>query len=144
MATLKTTDEIRGILSNATLDFELTVNKALNHYLPKIFHSCPFTEEVCTTKQCIECKVFNSRKRSVKWSALTLQDINGLVDPMGFEPLTFSLEGWHTRITWYIQHFLTLQIPYRLLRISAYFLTQDSSQGHQRKICYGHLSWGSI
>jgi hypothetical protein len=53
--TLKSTDEIRELLSNAKLDFESVMNKALNDYLPKIFHSCPFTEEVCTTKQCIEC-----------------------------------------------------------------------------------------
>jgi hypothetical protein len=64
MATLKTTDEIRGILSNATLDFESVVNKALNNYLPKIFHSCPFTDEVCTTKQCIECTVFKNMQIS--------------------------------------------------------------------------------
>jgi hypothetical protein len=56
--TQKTTDEIRALLSNAQLDFESIENKALNHYLSKIFHSCPFTEEICTTKQCIECAVF--------------------------------------------------------------------------------------
>jgi hypothetical protein len=33
------------------------VNKALNDYLSRIFHSCPFTEELCTTKQCIDCSV---------------------------------------------------------------------------------------
>jgi len=41
------------------LDFDSVENKALNDYLPKIFHSCPFTEELCTTKQCLECAVFN-------------------------------------------------------------------------------------
>ena len=56
--TQKTTDEIRALLSNAQLDFEMVENKALNSYLPKIFHSCPFTEEICTTKQCLECAVF--------------------------------------------------------------------------------------
>jgi hypothetical protein len=56
--TQKTTDEIRTLLSNAKLDFELVENKALNDYLAKIFHSCPFTEELCTTKQCVECAVF--------------------------------------------------------------------------------------
>ena len=56
--TQKTTDEIRAILSNAELDFESVENKALNDYLPKIFHSCPFTEEVCTGKQCVDCAVF--------------------------------------------------------------------------------------
>jgi hypothetical protein len=30
----------------------------LNEYLPKIFHSCPFTEDVCVTRQCFECSVF--------------------------------------------------------------------------------------
>jgi hypothetical protein len=53
--TLKSTDEIRELFSNAKLYFESVMNKALNDYLLKIFHSCPFTEEVCTTKQCIEC-----------------------------------------------------------------------------------------
>jgi hypothetical protein len=56
--TQKTTDEIRELLSNADLDFESVENKALNNYLPKIFHSCPFTDEICTTKQCTECEVF--------------------------------------------------------------------------------------
>ncbi len=59
----KTTDEIRVLLSNALLDFEAVQNEALNAYLPKIFHSCPFSEDVCTKKQCIECAVFkNSQK----------------------------------------------------------------------------------
>ncbi len=55
--TQKTTDEIRTLLRNAKLDFESVENKALNDYLPKIFNSCPFTEELCTTKQCIDCVV---------------------------------------------------------------------------------------
>ena len=58
--TQKTTGEIRELLSNAKLDFEEVENKALNEYLAKIFHSCPFTEELCTTKQCIECPVLIS------------------------------------------------------------------------------------
>jgi hypothetical protein len=58
--TQKTTDEIRELLSNAELDFEVIENKALNEYLPRIFHSCPFTEEPCTTKQCIECEIFKN------------------------------------------------------------------------------------
>ncbi len=59
----KTTDEIRVLLSNALLDFEAVQSEALNAYLPKIFHSCPFSEDVCTKKQCIECAVFkNSQK----------------------------------------------------------------------------------
>ena len=56
--TQKSTDEIRELISNANLDFDAVQNQALNCYLPKIFHSCPFTEEVCTTKQCMECPVF--------------------------------------------------------------------------------------
>ncbi len=58
--TQKTTDEIRMILNNAKLDFESIENRALNDYLPKIFPSCPFTDEPCTTKQCIDCAVFKS------------------------------------------------------------------------------------
>ena len=58
MKTQKTTSEIRILLTNAKLDFDSVVNKALNDYLSKIFHSCPFTEEVCTAKQCIECAVY--------------------------------------------------------------------------------------
>ena len=54
----KTTDEIRTLLNNAQLDFDLVENKALNDYLPKIFRSCPFNEDICTTKQCLECSVF--------------------------------------------------------------------------------------
>ena len=56
--TQKSTDEIRELVCDAKLDFESVMNKALNDYLPKIFHSCPFTEEVCTTKQCFECAVY--------------------------------------------------------------------------------------
>lgn len=58
--TQKTTEEIRTLLKNAKLDFESVENRALNNYLPKIFRSCPFTDDVCTTKQCLECEVFNS------------------------------------------------------------------------------------
>ncbi len=57
MATQKTTEEIRALLINADIDFEVVENRALNNYLPKIFHSCPFTNDICTTKQCIECEV---------------------------------------------------------------------------------------
>ena len=58
MELAKTTNEIRVLLINANLDFETVENKALNNYLPKIFHSCPFIEDICTTKQCVECKIF--------------------------------------------------------------------------------------
>lgn len=54
--TLKSTNEIRSLLVNANFDFETVVNKALNDYLPKIFFSCPFTDEVCIQqRQCIGC-----------------------------------------------------------------------------------------
>ncbi len=56
--TQKTTKEIRTLLSSAELDFELIENQALNNYLPKIFIFCPFTEDICVTKQCMECSVF--------------------------------------------------------------------------------------
>ena len=59
----KTTDEIRTLLRNAELDFESVMNKALNAYLPRIFHSCPFSEDICTKKQCIECSIFKSAKK---------------------------------------------------------------------------------
>lgn len=65
--TKKTTDEIRELLSSAKLDFETVENKALNDYLTKIFQSCPFTDELCTTKQCVECTVFiNANKQTCK------------------------------------------------------------------------------
>ena len=54
----KTTDEIRALLRNAKLDFEAVENRALNEYLPKLFHSCPFTEDICTKERCIKCTVF--------------------------------------------------------------------------------------
>ena len=61
--TQKTTDEIRTLLSDAKLDFESVENKALNDYLPKIFNNCPFTEDICMTKQCVECAVFNNLRK---------------------------------------------------------------------------------
>jgi hypothetical protein len=51
----KSTHEIQTLLSNANIDFEAFVNRALNDYLPKVFLSCPFTEELCLKKQCMEC-----------------------------------------------------------------------------------------
>jgi len=59
----KTTNEIRALLSGAKLDFEAVENQALNDYLPKIFQSCPFNKEICTTKQCIECDVYKKSKK---------------------------------------------------------------------------------
>ena len=71
LRTQKTTSEIRILLTNAKLDFDSVVNKALNHYLSTIFHSCPFTEELCTTKQCVECSAFikpHKEKKSISTS----------------------------------------------------------------------------
>ena len=56
--TQKTTDEIRTLLRNARRDFESVENEALNAYLPRIFQICPFSEDICTIKQCINCAVF--------------------------------------------------------------------------------------
>ena len=56
----KTTQEIETILKNASTDFDLVVNEALNAYLPKIIFSCRFTEEVCNKKQCIGCESSNA------------------------------------------------------------------------------------
>jgi hypothetical protein len=73
----KTTDEIRKLLTNAELDFELVQNQALNNYLPKIFHSCPFTEELCVTKQCIECEISKNayKKNSSRRKTKIMQEI---------------------------------------------------------------------
>jgi hypothetical protein len=60
MATQKATDEIRMLLRNAKMDFAEIENKALNAYLPKIFQRCPYTDEICLTKQCVECLTFIS------------------------------------------------------------------------------------
>jgi hypothetical protein len=62
--TQKTTEEIRTLLNQAKLDFDLVENKALNDYLPKIFPTCPFTGEPCTKKQCIECSIFTSQAKN--------------------------------------------------------------------------------
>ena len=58
--TQKSTDEIRKLVSIANLDFEKIQNEALNAYLPRIFNLCPFSKDVCTNKQCIDCPVFVS------------------------------------------------------------------------------------
>ena len=61
--TSKSTREIRKILTEANMDFESVVNKALNNYLPKIFLICPFTDELCVhKKQCMNCKSSYSGK----------------------------------------------------------------------------------
>jgi len=58
MATKKLQMKYAALLTNANLDFDSVKNKALNNYLPRIFHNCPFTEDVCIAKQCVECAVF--------------------------------------------------------------------------------------
>ena len=64
MATQKTTKEIRALLIKANIDFETAENNALNEYLPKILHSCPLTQDVCATKQCIDCEVFKNLNKN--------------------------------------------------------------------------------
>jgi hypothetical protein len=61
--THKTTDEIRELLDKAELDFESVINEALNAYLPKIFHTCPFTEDVCMGGLCMDCEVFDKQRK---------------------------------------------------------------------------------
>ena len=51
----KSTSEIQALLNKVNIDFDLAVNIALNDYIHKIFLSCPFTEEICLKKQCLEC-----------------------------------------------------------------------------------------
>ena len=60
---MESTGEIRVLLSKAHLDFELVVNKALNNYLPNILHFCPFTEDFCKAKQCLECFILKEHKK---------------------------------------------------------------------------------
>ncbi len=58
----KSTFEIKVLIEKANMEFESVVNEALNNYLPTIFVSCPFTDEVCTKSQCMECDVAKSRQ----------------------------------------------------------------------------------
>lgn len=58
----KSTFEIKVLIENANMKFESVVNEALNNYLPTIFVSCPFTDEVCAKSQCMECDVPKSRR----------------------------------------------------------------------------------
>jgi hypothetical protein len=62
----KTTDEIRELLTNAKLDFNEIENEALNAYLPKIFQICPFSEDICTARQCMECAIFKNSAKKAK------------------------------------------------------------------------------
>jgi hypothetical protein len=56
MQELKSTEEIHKILADANIDFERSVNEALNAYLPKLIMSCPFTDQPCSKKQCNGCE----------------------------------------------------------------------------------------
>ncbi len=55
MKATKSTSEIQALLNKVNIDFDSAVNTALNDYIYKIFLSCPFTEEICLKKQCLEC-----------------------------------------------------------------------------------------
>jgi hypothetical protein len=59
MQTLKSTSEIQELLRKAEIDFDSAVNAALNAYLPKLLMSCPFTEQICSKKQCNNCDCSN-------------------------------------------------------------------------------------
>ena len=52
----KSTPEIQVLLEKTNMEFDSVVNEALNIYLPTIFISCPFTGELCTKSQCMECE----------------------------------------------------------------------------------------
>jgi hypothetical protein len=52
----KSTHEIQVLLEKTNMEFDSVVNEALNSYLPTIFISCPFTGELCTKSQCMECE----------------------------------------------------------------------------------------
>lgn len=60
------TNEILKLLNDANKDFDLIMNQALNNYLPKIFLSCPFTDEICIKKQCIGCDSYDLKKNVTK------------------------------------------------------------------------------
>jgi hypothetical protein len=55
----KTTKEIQELLSKSKIDFDSAVNAALNAYLPKLLLTCPFTEQICSKKQCNNCESSN-------------------------------------------------------------------------------------
>jgi hypothetical protein len=60
----KSTEEIRTLIDQAKLDYKSVENKALNAYLPKIFHSCPFTEDICTRTQCMDCEAHKAPQKN--------------------------------------------------------------------------------
>ena len=58
------TAKIKELLSKANLNFDSVENKALNDYLSKIFHSCPFGKCLCIeNNQCDECDAFKNRTK---------------------------------------------------------------------------------
>jgi hypothetical protein len=52
----KSTHEIQVLLEKTNMEFDLVVNEALNRYLSTIFIHCPFTGELCTKSQCMDCE----------------------------------------------------------------------------------------
>lgn len=63
MQTVKSTNEIQELLSEAKIDFDSAVNAALNAYLPKLLLTCPFTDQPCSKKQCNNCEMVTSSNR---------------------------------------------------------------------------------
>jgi hypothetical protein len=59
MQTQKSTKEIKELLSKAEINFDSAVNAALNAYLPKLLMTRPFTEQICSKKQCNNCESSN-------------------------------------------------------------------------------------
>jgi hypothetical protein len=61
----KSTNEIRALLANENIDFDLVLNKALNAYLPKIFPVCPFTSDLCIQgKHCLDCDSYRNEQKA--------------------------------------------------------------------------------
>jgi hypothetical protein len=56
MQKARSTEEIKELLVKAKINFDWAVNQALNAYLPKLIFSCPFTEQPCSSQQCIGCE----------------------------------------------------------------------------------------
>ncbi len=63
MLNQKSTAEIARLIAESKMDFKEVVNKALNEFLPKIFTMCPYTEEPCTRRQCVDCATFKAREK---------------------------------------------------------------------------------
>jgi hypothetical protein len=60
----KSTKEIKTLIHKSNMNFEAVVNEALNEYLPRIFPSCPLTDDLCPQgKRCVECRTFTGTKK---------------------------------------------------------------------------------